>query len=108
MVSVILCFFGIPYKPAWSSKRSLGLKNASRFTSWGTIPIEDLTCLGFLSKSLPHTLTIPEFLITVPARIFKKVVFPAPFGPSSPKISPRFTSKFKLFSAITSVEFFFV
>ena len=37
----------------------------------------------------------PDDFTTVPARIFMNVVLPAPFGPSSPKISPSFTSKFK-------------
>ena len=59
------------------------------------------------SKSKPHTLTLPEFFITVPASIFKKVVFPAPLGPSKPKISPSFTSKFKLLSACVCLEPFF-
>ena len=44
----------------------------------------------------------PDDFITVPAKIFINVVFPAPFGPKSPKISPCFTSKLKFFSAKTS------
>ena len=97
----------MPYNPACNSKRFLGLKNASKLTSCGTIPIEDLTSLGFLSRSKPQTFTIPEFFTTVPASIFKNVVFPAPLGPNRPKISPSFTSKFKLFKAkIFSLDFF--
>ena len=58
-----------------------------------------LTCLGFASRSKPHTLALPEVLITVPAKIFIKVVLPAPFGPKSPKISPFFTCKLNLLRA---------
>ena len=36
----------------------------------------------------------------MPARILKKVVLPAPLGPSRPKISPCLTSKDKLFKAV--------
>ena len=45
--------------------------------------------------------------MVVPARIFMKVLFPAPFGPKRPKISPSFTSKFKSFSACVDFELFF-
>ena len=42
----------------------------------------------------------------MPARIFINVLFPAPFGPNKPKISPSFTSKFKLFNALIDLELF--
>ena len=71
------------------------------------MPIDALTCLGFLSKSKPQTFTTPDDLITVPAKIFIKVVLPAPLGPSRPNISPCFTSKFNLFIALTSLDEFF-
>ena len=41
----------------------------------------------------------PDVLVTVPPKILKKVVFPAPFGPSSPNTSPSFTWKDKLLRA---------
>ena len=97
----------IPYIPASNSRSFLGLKKGSKLTSCGTIPIDALTCRGFLSKSKPQTFTVPEVLITVPPRIFIKVDLPAPFGPKRPKISPSFTSKFKLFNALIVVEPFF-
>ena len=81
----------IPYKPACNSSNFFGAKKASRLTSWGTIPIDALTCLGFLSISNPQTLILPEVFDTIPPRILRKVVFPAPFGPSKPKISPCLT-----------------
>ena len=77
---------GTPYNPAWSSNKFLGLKKASKFTSCGTIPMEALTCLGFLSRSKPQTLTFPSVLITVPPKILRNVVLPAPFGPNRQNI----------------------
>ena len=68
------------------------------------MPIEALTCLGFLSRSKPQTFTYPDVLVTVPPKILKKVVLPAPFGPSSPKTSPSLTSKVK--SVIALVSYF--
>ena len=69
------------------------------------MPTEARTCLGFLSKSKPQTLTFPEVLIVVPAKMFIKVVFPAPLGPNNPKISPSCTSKFKSFKALIGLDF---
>ena len=66
--------------------------------------MEALTCLGFLSRSKPQTLTSPDVLDTVPPKILKKVVLPAPFGPSNPNTSPSLTSKVK--SVIALVSFF--
>ena len=77
-------------------------KKCIKFTSWGTIPIDALTCRGFLSKLNPHTLTLPLVLVTVPPNILKKVVLPAPLGPSNPNTSPCFTSKLKFESALFS------
>ena len=48
-----------------------------------------------------------QVLITVPAKILMKVVFPAPLGPSNPKISPCCTSKFKLLIAYIGLPLFF-
>ena len=68
----------------------------------GTIPIEALSCLGFLSRLNPHTLTFPLVLVTVPPNILRKVVLPAPLGPSKPNTSPCFTSKLIFESALLS------
>ena len=39
--------------------------------------------------SFPSTRATPAVGRTSPSRLFTSVVFPAPFGPSSPKIAPR-------------------
>ena len=59
---VILSSFLTPYKPAWSSSNFFGLKNASKLTSWGTIPIDALTCLadGSTTYTLDHTGFVSE------------------------------------------------
>ena len=48
----------------------------------------------------PKRLTLPLVLTTVPPRILKKVVLPAPFGPNKPNTSPCLTSKFNSFNAL--------
>ncbi len=42
--------------------------------------------------SAPATSTLPELGRTIPQTMLIKVVLPAPFGPSRPKISPARTS----------------
>ena len=43
--------------------------------------------------SIPSTVAVPVVGSRRVERILVSVVFPAPFGPSSPKISPRRTSR---------------
>src|SRR3989442_4768998 len=43
------------------------------------------------ATSWPSTVTLPESGVSRVARIDRSVVFPAPFGPSSPTIAPRGT-----------------
>ena len=49
--------------------------------------------------SWPSTVTLPEVAFTMPQTMLISVVLPAPFGPSSAKISPRRMSRLALFSA---------
>ena len=65
-----------------------GEKKGSIFISWGTTPILPLIVFGSSSRSIPHTFTFPDVLFVSPERIFINVLFPAPFGPSNPKIEP--------------------
>ena len=58
--------------------------------------MEAFTCLGFLSISNPQTIIFPFVLDTVPPKIFKKGVLPAPFGPNNPNTSPCLTLKFSV------------
>src|SRR6266853_1242498 len=56
---------------------------------------------GCRSTSIPLTMTRPAVGTANPQIIFNVVVFPAPFGPTSPKISPVGTSRFKRSAATT-------
>ena len=51
----------------------------------------------FLSNSFPNIAIFPDVAESRPISIFIKVVFPAPEGPSKPKISPSSTLKEILF-----------
>jgi hypothetical protein len=50
--------------------------------------------------SLPATVTEPEVGLTMPQMMLMSVVLPAPFGPSSAKISPRWMSRLIPYSAL--------
>ena len=84
---------GTPYSPAWFSSVSKGVKKGSNTISCGTMPIEPLALRGFRSISKPQMVTEPEVFVTIPDRMLMSVDLPAPFGPSSPNMVPRGTSK---------------
>ena len=48
--------------------------------------------------------TLPDDGVNVPAIIFARVLFPAPFTPTIPSLSPSFIEKFILFNT-TSVPY---
>ena len=48
---------------------------------------------GSVATSMPATVASPDVLVTRVVRTPTVVVLPAPFGPSSPKTSPRRTAK---------------
>ena len=54
---------------------------------------------AFLRMSWPPTVMAPPLGLTMPQTMLISVVLPAPFGPSSAKISPRLISRFVRFSA---------
>ncbi len=56
--------------------------------SWLTKPVCSRTCCGCLATSKPETLAVPESMGSRVVSMRKVVVFPAPFGPRNPKISP--------------------
>jgi hypothetical protein len=53
--------------------------------------------------SWPSTVTLPEVGLAMPQMMLTSVVLPAPFGPSSAKISPRRISRLMLSSALKPV-----
>src|SRR5579875_943808 len=52
-----------------------------------------LTAAGFLIRSYPHNVALPEVGRRIVVSILIVVLFPAPFGPRNPKISPSKTVK---------------
>jgi hypothetical protein len=50
------------------------------------------TSFGWLATSTPATVALPLSMGSSVVNIRSVVVFPAPFGPRNPKISPRPTS----------------
>ena len=53
-----------------------------------------------VTMSWPSATTVPEVALTVPHTTPISVVLPAPFGPSSAKISPRSMLRSMFFSAV--------
>src|SRR5207237_5554996 len=59
----------------------------------GTTPITCLAAVGCATTSMPPTKARPLVGMTRVVNMPAVVVFPAPFGPSKPKISPRCTAR---------------
>src|SRR4051812_789510 len=57
--------------------------------------------------SWPSTVTVPSLKFAMPQMIEISVVLPAPFGPSSAKISPRLMSRSTPFSALNEEPYVF-
>src|SRR5262249_41962178 len=55
--------------------------------------------------SWPANTTLPSSAGTTPEITSKRVVFPAPFGPPMPKISPRLTSKLRSLTAAMAPKY---
>src|SRR5512136_602011 len=61
---------------------------------------------GSLKMSCPATCPLPEVGVSMPQSIRIVVDFPEPLGPRNPKISPRFTEKVILFTAVNAPKRF--
>ncbi len=80
---------GTAYMPAATSSDSFGVKKGSAAISCGTTPMAARASLGCVSMSRPQIFTWPLVFWQRPDKMLMKVDFPAPFGPSRPKIDPR-------------------
>src|SRR3954454_18319613 len=60
------------------------------------------TSIGFSKTSNPHTFAFPLVGGRTPVRMRIVVVFPAPFGPRNPRISPDWTWKLTSSTAFRS------
>jgi len=72
--------------------------------SCGMYPIRGRTARGGMSK--PRTFAVPEFGAVSPSQMRSSVVFPAPFGPRRPKVTPEGISRDTPASASTSPKRF--
>src|SRR6202012_5425034 len=75
------------------------VRSMSDVMAWGMPPLDWRTPLGFFATSNPLTRAMPEVGGTSVVSMRIKVDLPAPFGPSSPKISPCSTVKLKASTA---------
>ena len=75
------------------SINSVPLRFSYSFGSSNTTPILFFTSISFLSSGIPSISISPDVGFNVPVNILIVVVFPAPFGPRNPYISPFFISR---------------
>src|SRR5438477_8343124 len=96
---------GTPYNFAKISKFSLTLSSRSLVIACGMTPIDRRTLSASFTMSWPLTVPVPAVggINVVSIRI--RVDFPAPFGPSSPKISPSSTANVMPATAVKSPNF---
>jgi hypothetical protein len=93
--------FGTPKYEAWKSRFSSTFSARSGFGRCGTTPMRRRTSTGCAETSTPSTRACPPVGRTRVVRMPMVVVFPAPFGPSIPKNSPRPTRRSSPSSAST-------
>ena len=74
--------------------------------SWNTMPMDLRTSDGFFVTSKPLTIAVPEVTFRIVHNMDMVVLLPAPFGPSSPKISPLSTLKLMPSTAVKLPNFF--
>ena len=79
---------GSRFRSAKNCSSSRGVSRPYRPISPDRNPIEPLTSDGFFTMSKPFKVAVPEVGFSRVASTRRAVVFPAPFGPSNPKISP--------------------
>ena len=84
---------GLPNSPREKATVPATVSNMSVESSCGTSPIRSRACRQSARMSLPSTRIVPPVGRTSPHTAPISVVLPAPFGPSSAKISPRRMSR---------------
>ena len=72
---------------------------------WLVTPIACFTATAFLSMGCPSNITVPVSGINKPVIMRISVVFPAPFGPKSPRKVPSFISMDTPSTAVTVPNF---
>ena len=95
-------FLGQVHRHPQKSRFSLTLIWRYSENFCATYPIWALACVRACRRLTPATERKPLVAGNSPQSILKVVVLPAPFGPKSPKISPSWTSKEVLETAVKS------
>src|SRR5712691_10506590 len=81
------------------------VRSRSLVSACGITPMARRTASGSFCTSCPATRAVPAVIGISVVIIRMRVDLPAPFGPSSPKISPSFTSKETSLTAVKSPYF---
>ena len=82
-----------PWSRPNSHMFSAAVRSSSTDAYWPVTPSSWRTRCGSRATSTPNTRACPASIGSIVASIFSVVVFPAPFGPRTPKISPWRTSR---------------
>src|SRR5262249_5179806 len=85
---------------AKKARFSAAVRSSYRASTWGAMPIWRRTS-GRVGSAAPLTDTAPASGRRAPAIMWMVVVLPAPLGPSSPKVSPRASSRLTPSTATT-------
>ena len=93
----------MPNSRPWKYRFSHTVSCRSSVFCWDTIPLSCLASAGCAATSTPARKARPDVGTTRVVRMPAVVVFPAPFGPSKPKISPAATLRFSRSTAAKSV-----
>ena len=96
---------GTPYSFAKISRFSSTLSSRSVVSACGMTPIDSRTPFAFFVTSNPLTNAVPDVGGNSVVIMRMRVDLPAPFGPSSPKISPSATSNVMPLTASKSPNF---
>jgi hypothetical protein len=91
-----------PNSRPWKYRFSQTVSWRSRVFCWETIPLSCLARAGCAAISTPARNARPDVGTTRVVSIPAVVVFPAPLGPSRPKISPDRTSRLRWSTAAKS------
>jgi hypothetical protein len=87
---------------------SFAERSWSEVMAWGMTPIDLRTSFGERTTSKPLMRAVPEVGGISVVSMRMRVDFPAPLGPSKPKISPSCTAKLKLSTAQNAPKHFLI
>ena len=96
---LILTVLGLVFMKLGGNPGSLAIKEGT--ISLGMSLVSGVGFICYLCSFLLFTRIVPSSGVNNPQIIFIVVLFPAPFGPKNPKISPSLTSRLMLLRTFT-------